>query len=748
MTGGGVVGQSGNVYDQTVKDSTSNGNTGNDSVNTSTRTTAGQIDGALLFQNANGNSVSLGTGASLHVSSAFTFQGWVKLTSPPIGAYGLLTCTNPIGYNYAFLINNAGAFQYRENNSSSGAGNSIGGAVQLDTWTSVTVTFDGTNIKFYQNGTLSSTAASVLGDSTSGVCFMGGTSTNSNGYFDGVLDEIRLSNSARSADWIATEYNNQSAPNSFYTLGSELTGGGAPPTITGISPSSGAAGTLVTISGSGFGSAQGTGVVWLGTNHATIVTWDDGQVVATVASGSTSGMAQVRQNGLWSNAVPFTVTTAVITNVTPASGLPGTQVTITGSGFGAPQGNGQVWLGTASGVIQTWNDNQVVALVAAGSATGKAQVLQNGVWSNAVAFSVNTPTLTSISPTSGPSGTVATFNGSGFGSTQGSGVVWLGSMAGGVQTWRDNQVTASVATGAVTGIARIQQNGVWTKAFAFTVTGGSGRSVALVPNLLNMVVGDTHTIEALGSNGQPLTGLTWTASDSTIVSLSSADPPLLTALAAGHVTITAGGASSDITVSAGALPLGTVLWSNPGNGCVSSIVPAVPSPNGVADVFAFPCDNTRVQAITSDGTTAWTADVSQAQWVMPDFQGGLVELIPAGTQYSHGAIVKLDGITGQVTVVYTPTGTSYLKTSSTTGPYLSLHTDGTVFAVLYHFPNTLPDEVIGIDPTTGTQKFSVPLTRDTHDVEQEEYELIVAGDGYAYGPTRTEMVRIPTSTAT
>jgi len=33
------------------------------------------------------------------------------------------------------------------------------------------------------------------------------------------------------------------------------------------------------------------------------------------------------------------------------------------------------------------------------------------------------------------------------------------------------------------------------------------------------VVGDTHAIEALGSNNQLLTGLTWTTSDSTIVSL-------------------------------------------------------------------------------------------------------------------------------------------------------------------------------------------------------------------------------------
>jgi hypothetical protein len=50
------------------------------------------------------------------------------------------------------------------------------------------------------------------------------------------------------------------------------------------------------------------------------------------------------------------------------------------------------------------------------------------------------------------------------------------------------------------------------------------------------------------------------------VSLSTDDPSLLTALAAGHVTVTAGTASADITVFAGPLPPGTVIWSNPGDG--------------------------------------------------------------------------------------------------------------------------------------------------------------------------------------
>jgi hypothetical protein len=37
------------------------------------------------------------------------------------------------------------------------------------------------------------------------------------------MDEVRLSSTALSANWIATEYNNQNTPGSFYTLGTEET---------------------------------------------------------------------------------------------------------------------------------------------------------------------------------------------------------------------------------------------------------------------------------------------------------------------------------------------------------------------------------------------------------------------------------------------------------------------------------------------------------------------------------------------
>ena len=277
---------------------------------------------------------------------------------------------------------------------------------------------------------------------------------------------------------------------------------------------------------------------------------------------------------------------------------------------------------------------------------------------------------------------------------------------------------------------------MWSNAVRFTVPVSGGNTLA--PNLLNLVVGDTHTIQALNPAGQPVTGLTWTSSDPNVVSLSTADPPVITALAPGHVTITAGTASADVTVSADALSVGTVLWSNPGNGAgVTKIVPAVPSPSGVADVFAFQADGT-VQAITSDGATAWTADVAQAASgylrgaVVPDFQGGLVvrEQIEGVT-----SIAKLDGITGQRYPAYAPTGTSRLAASIFILQPLAVHPDGTIFAVQNNsnasgFP--VADTLIGIDPITGTQKFpGVPIGPP----EAEglwELGLMIGGDGYAY----------------
>ena len=454
----------------------------------------------------------------------------------------------------------------------------------------------------------------------------------------------------------ATVPSGATAGNVVVTLGGAASNGVSfavtSPAITGVSPTSGSAGVQVTISGAAFGSAQGTGSVWLGSTYASVVSWTNTQVVATVPSIARSGTVQLQQGGIWSNGLPFQVNIATITSVIPSNAFPGTQVTITGTGFGGLQGSGQVWLGGAYGIVQSWSNTQIVAVVAPGSAFGNAQaqaqarqsrlraadrrrqsrlgalsgvipprshaetappaaggsgsgaqVLQNGIWSDPASFSVETLQVTGVSPPSAGPGSSVTITGTGFGNFQGTGAVWLGSTYGQVMSWSDTQVVAVVAPSSLTGIVRIQQNNVWSNGLTFTEP---GNTTILVPNLLNMAVGDTATVQASSLTGQPLTGLTWTSSDPTVVSLSTDDPPVLTAVAPGHVTIVAGTASIDVTVTdvslTGTLPIGTVIWSNPGPSSAFGITPAVPSPSGAADVFATADDGT-VQAITSDGTT-------------------------------------------------------------------------------------------------------------------------------------------------
>jgi hypothetical protein len=187
------------------------------------------------------------------------------------------------------------------------------------------------------------------------------------------------------------------------------------PAITSIDPTGGAPGTQVTISGSGFGTSAGSGKAWLGSTYGIVVTWSDTQITATVAPNATSGQAQVMQGGAWSNAVGFSVNSPIITSLVPTNGLPGTQVIITGSGFGNSQGNGQVLLGTAPAVVTSWSDVQIQATVSQGSTTGTGQVLQNGILSNALAFMVNLPQITTLTPGSGAVGTTVTISGSALG---------------------------------------------------------------------------------------------------------------------------------------------------------------------------------------------------------------------------------------------------------------------------------------------------------------------------------------------
>jgi RHS repeat-associated protein len=235
------------------------------------------------------------------------------------------------------------------------------------------------------------------------------------------------------------------------------------PSISNFSPTSGPVGTQVTINGSNFGATQGTSTVTFNSSSASIVSWSNTQIVATVPSAATSGQVKVRVVNLNSNINQyFTIPAPHISGISPSSGAIGSQLTISGSGFQATQGGGRVYLGTNVWTPVSWSDTQVIVTVPAGAATGPVQVFTNNFQSSNqdFVFALPNPVITGLVPSSGPVGTQVLIKGSGFGATQGTGTVTISTTALTVSSWSDNQIVATVPASTISGQVSVAQSGV------------------------------------------------------------------------------------------------------------------------------------------------------------------------------------------------------------------------------------------------------------------------------------------------
>ena len=182
---------------------------------TGTTFTQGQIGKARYF-NGTSDVVDLGNPSSLALSgNTISFGAWINATSftgyPAIISRGSNPDLGAGKVPYFMFTNNIGQFGAGVSNASGSNTVSVltTAGLSTNTWYYVVCTYDGTNIKIYLNGILANSAAQTgnLYTTATGV-HIGHDVRYASGTrnFNGIIDEVRIDNVARSADDIRAAY--------------------------------------------------------------------------------------------------------------------------------------------------------------------------------------------------------------------------------------------------------------------------------------------------------------------------------------------------------------------------------------------------------------------------------------------------------------------------------------------------------------------------------------------------------------
>jgi len=190
-----------------------------------TPTLSGKIGGAASF---NGSTSYIATPITVLGNPSMTISLWANLYSGA-QSYSQIAATNAAstqglylyasgsGSNINFYLYKQPSYVYAHNNNAYSMGK--------DSLHYVTATFDGTNPKIYIDSIDRTGTNPVPGPANmaSGSLIFG-NNYGGNGFWKGVMDEVRLSDKAREPEWIKFEYYNINSANNEISIGAQESG--------------------------------------------------------------------------------------------------------------------------------------------------------------------------------------------------------------------------------------------------------------------------------------------------------------------------------------------------------------------------------------------------------------------------------------------------------------------------------------------------------------------------------------------
>ncbi len=418
------------------------------------------------------------------------------------------------------------------------------------------------------------------------------------------------------------------------------------PTITSFTPTTGAVGMGVTITGTNF---TGATLVRFNTTSATFLVASATSITTTVPAGATTGTIRVTTpGGVATSATNFTVVAApAITTLNPINGVVGSSVQINGTGLGSA--TSVTFTGGATATITANTTTRVTVTVPAGAQTGPITVVTAGGTATSPTFTVNAA-ISSFTPAIGPVGTSVAITGTGFNSV--SGVTFSNIAAASFVVNSSTSITAVVPATAATGRVRvITAANTAVSATNFTVM----RITGLNPT--SGTVGASVQI-----NGTGLTG-------ATSVTFTGGATATITANTATRVTVTVPTAAQTGPITV-VTPNGTLTsGSFTVNAAITSFTPLTgPVGTGVTITGSGFVGAT---SVTFNNITATVSNVVSANSITATVPAGAttgrVRVITPGntavsavnfTVIGGPAITSFNPITGAVGAAVTITGTN------------------------------------------------------------------------------------------
>lgn len=157
----------------------------------------------------------------------------------------------------------------------------------------------------------------------------------------------------------------------------------APPAITVVSPLSGPQGVEMTITGSRFSTVIEENKVLLNGVNVTVTSANERELKLIIPGGTGSGMVKVIVNDQEAEGPQFKDQTLGIAAVSPESGLAGTSVKITGTGFSNNPGENIVTFNGVPAIVTSATETELEMTAPTGLSTGELKVVVNGISASA-----------------------------------------------------------------------------------------------------------------------------------------------------------------------------------------------------------------------------------------------------------------------------------------------------------------------------------------------------------------------------